>query len=63
MRKREKAPSSAGNYYEIRAKEQKQTHLNRTVKGCFYHSRHLLKKKTPIFALHALHQCIESRHF
>lgn len=45
MRKREKSPSSAGNYYEIRAKEQKQAHLNWTVKGWFHHFRHLLKKK------------------
>jgi len=37
-------------------KEQKQTHLNRTVKGCFYQFRHLLKRKTPVFALHTLHR-------
>jgi len=37
-------------------KEQKQAHLNRTVKGCFYQFRHLLKRKTPVFALHTLHR-------
>ena len=54
--KKGKTSSSAGNYYEIQAKKQKQAHLNRTVKGWFHHFRHFLKKKTPVFALHTLHR-------
>lgn len=62
MRKREKAPSSAGNYYEIRVKKKTST-PQQDREGLVHHFRYLLKKRTPVFALHTLHQCIESRHF
>ena len=49
-------PLPCRNQSEYPSKEAKQAYLNRTVKGCFRHSRHILKKKTPVFALHALHR-------
>ena len=57
MRKREKAPSSAGNYYEIRVKK-KTSIPQQDREGLVPPFQVPFKEKTPVFALHALHTII-----
>ena len=60
---RKTSPYPAGINQNIRAKKRKQAHLKGPWRASSTISGTFLKKKTPVFALHALHLCIENHYF